>query len=279
MEWKIGEIRQINGEWYQCINPKRYGCSYCDLQNKCMDIDKGKLVTCHARYRSDRKSVVFRKLEKVGEPFERNEYMYQEYKTYTYPLLMSGDAKIPTDNGFAVIIKQNQEDMEEKKVKISKEDATYLLNELHYILDERLNGEGSDKVIDNIKQLLDIDTEQSNLKPFNLEEAKKGKLVCTRDGRKVRIICFDAKDNLPIIALITNARGDESLARYKSNGRFTSINDSDCDLMMLTEKKEGWVNIYRGQVYNAFEKAEEARKIAEHGGDNCLKTIKIDWEE
>jgi hypothetical protein len=51
------------------------------------------------------------------------------------------------------------------------------------------------------------------------------------------------------------------------------------DLMMSTERKSGWINIYRGQVYNTFEKAEEARKIAEHGGDNCLKTIKIDWEE
>ena len=32
-----------------------------------------------------------------------------------------------------------------------------------------------------------------NLKPFNLEAAKQGKPVCTRDGRKARIICFDAK--------------------------------------------------------------------------------------
>lgn len=30
-----------------------------------------------------------------------------------------------------------------------------------------------------------------NLRPFDLEAAKAGKPVCTRDGRKVRIICFD----------------------------------------------------------------------------------------
>ena len=29
MEWKIGEIKQINGEWYQCM--KELGCDNCDL--------------------------------------------------------------------------------------------------------------------------------------------------------------------------------------------------------------------------------------------------------
>ena len=41
-----------------------------------------------------------------------------------------------------------------------------------------------------------------NLRPFDLEAAKAGKPVCTRDGRKARIICFDAKCNKPIVALI-----------------------------------------------------------------------------
>lgn len=29
------------------------------------------------------------------------------------------------------------------------------------------------------------------MKPFNLEEAKAGKPVCTRDGRRVEIISFE----------------------------------------------------------------------------------------
>ena len=37
-----------------------------------------------------------------------------------------------------------------------------------------------------------------NLKPFDLQAAKSGKPVCTRDGRKVRIICFDSKSKLPL---------------------------------------------------------------------------------
>lgn len=45
--------------------------------------------------------------------------------------------------------------------------------------------------------------ENNKFKPFDLEQAKAGKPVCTRDGRKARIICFDLKNgNHPIVAAI-----------------------------------------------------------------------------
>ena len=31
------------------------------------------------------------------------------------------------------------------------------------------------------------------MREFSMEEAKAGKAVCTRDGRRVRILCFDLK--------------------------------------------------------------------------------------
>ena len=31
------------------------------------------------------------------------------------------------------------------------------------------------------------------MKPFNLEEAKAGKPICTRDGRRVEIISFETQ--------------------------------------------------------------------------------------
>ncbi len=41
------------------------------------------------------------------------------------------------------------------------------------------------------------------MKPFNLEEAKAGKPVCTRDGRRVEIISFEnPSDNYPILAKV-----------------------------------------------------------------------------
>ena len=35
---------------------------------------------------------------------------------------------------------------------------------------------------------------EKKLKPFDLEAAKAGAKVITRDGRPVRIICFDRKN-------------------------------------------------------------------------------------
>lgn len=49
-----------------------------------------------------------------------------------------------------------------------------------------------------------METKENNkYKPFDLEQAKAGKPVYTRDGHKARIICFDAKlENYSIIALV-----------------------------------------------------------------------------
>lgn len=69
MERKVGEIFEYNGEWYQCVEqPKQHDCAtVCELCSfnvigNC-DLDK-----CSGTYRSDSKSVIFKKLEKVGEP-------------------------------------------------------------------------------------------------------------------------------------------------------------------------------------------------------------------
>ena len=119
----------------------------------------------------------------------------------------------------------------------------------------------------------------SNLKPFSLEAAKAGKPVCTRDGRKARIICFDVKGSMyPIIALIEESEG-EKLCSYMPNGR-SYKNEKECidNLMMLPEKKEGWANIYRSQIYDTLERATEAYKRT-CNDDNYLQTIKIEYEE
>lgn len=56
-----------------------------------------------------------------------------------------------------------------------------------------------DEIFVEIKQNKeDMKEKKLNLRPFDLEAAKAGKPVYTRDGRKVRIICFDAKCIKPI---------------------------------------------------------------------------------
>ena len=129
-----------------------------------------------------------------------------------------------------------------------------------------------------------FDKEKSNLKPFDLEVARNGAPVCTRDGHKARIICFDAKCDTPIIALITTDNGEEITFDYLIDGTFANSENPDNDLMMLPEKKEGWINIIGksgcdraalGRIYKSREDAVESAK----NNDMYIATVKIVWEE
>ena len=68
MERKTGEIFEVDGNWYQC----REGayCAKCDLRNIICQRDTSifPFKACSANFRTDKKSVIFKKLEKVGEP-------------------------------------------------------------------------------------------------------------------------------------------------------------------------------------------------------------------
>ena len=112
------------------------------------------------------------------------------------------------------------------------------------------------------------------LKEFDLEAAKTGKPVCTRDGRKARIICFDRDWDMHIVALVTDPLG-ESVHYYLSNGKVDFDKQNDEDLMMLPEKKEGWVNVYKERIYSTKEEAIEAT----YDGVTYVDTVKISWEE
>ena len=212
MERKVGEIFEYNGEWYQCIHTKSLGCENCDLATKsdihCSDVFeiRGECLSC---YRKDGKSVIFKKLEKVGEPEIINGKKVQSivtgYVGCAFCIFKKGGACLSggtcknRGTRIYVEIKQNKEDMEEKKL---------------------------------------------NLKPFDLEAAKAGKPVCTRDGRKARIISFDRHgEDCPIIALVVDSKNAEceEVIDYTLDGICNEniINHNKYDLMMLPQKKEG----------------------------------------
>lgn len=120
------------------------------------------------------------------------------------------------------------------------------------------------------------------MKPFDLELAKAGHPVCTRDGRKVRIICFDKKDeDFPIIALL-DFGNYESIATYTLEGRFMVREESNNDLFMAPNRKEGWINICsygdnRNACFGIYNTKEEA--LSHKISDEYVDTIKIEWEE
>ena len=77
------------------------------------------------------------------------------------------------------------------------------------------------------------------MKEFNLNEYLKdtSQKVVTRDERKVRIICTDANNEFPIIALITND-DKEVLMDYNNNGKVSPDEITDLDLFFAPEKKD-----------------------------------------
>lgn len=211
MEHKIGEIFELGGEWYQCVESdgtcngcagEFSHCSFCYGFEECV----GK---------------IFKKLEKVGEPYELNSHLVQKYRFFHNPAIQVNGIcileTINTDKIIEIGIKQTQKDMEDLD-KIKVRDYT------------------------KVEELNVMEENKLNLKPFDIQKAREGKLVCTRDGRKARIICFDGKGDQPIIALV-EAKGNkdaliEKVERYFINGHSVfEVRETNNDLMMLPEKK------------------------------------------
>ena len=127
------------------------------------------------------------------------------------------------------------------------------------------------------------------MKPFNLEEYLKNpsKKMVTRSGYNARIICTDRKDaDYPIIALVSRESIEkESTLYYTKEGRFYVNGLSESDLFFVAERREGWINIYKGADGNSyvgdsyiFKSEENAEKTGMTDKD-YIGAIKIEWEE
>ena len=250
MEWKIGEIFEFEGEWYQCIpDTTDDNCNNCFFQKRCSNITGD----CSSTTRSDGKSVAFKKLEKVGEPFTVGRELCQHYKVFDIDNVC-GDVSWNIHNYKAktilIELKQNKENMEEG-------------NNTKYSNSENIG---------------------KNLKAFDLQAAKSGKHVCTRDGRKAVFLTTLANKNFPVVAIVSCGQ-EENIYQYDING-ICDEHDENLDLMMLPEKKEGWVNVYHG-LNGISERVcgdivsktkEEAIQYAQYD-DSYITTVKISWEE
>ena len=204
MERKIGEIFNYQDNLYQCI--KSITCTNCGFNNKGCLADKHITGDCSSRL--DGASVIFRKLEKVGNPIMVENKSYQKIK-------------VPDSlcNNCAFY------DNFSRNCKLS-----YYIN--HYPAYSCLTNEMFVEIKQNKENM---EEKELNLKEFDLEAAKAGKPVCTRDGRKARIICFDAKYDKPIVALIYDCN-KETVLQYLESGRFFVDQIDKYDLMMFPQK-------------------------------------------
>lgn len=260
MEWKIGEIKQVNGEWYQCVRAI-YACNGCSFRTtRPCDL----MSECSAHNRSDGYSVIYKKLEKVGEPYFNGQYgeVLQEYKYYIPPITSDLRIHIIRLGIVGIELKQNKEDMEEKE----------LDPRMAKVIDE-----ATQKMGEEIGSQIEANINKQRMKPFNLELAKQGKPVCTRDGRKARIICFDLNnDAYPIVVAITNNGEENEIHKYSIDGKICTIcTIKEDDLMMLPEKKEGWIIVSKNATI--YDSLEDAKKSFDSDKELCI--CKVEWEE
>ena len=121
------------------------------------------------------------------------------------------------------------------------------------------------------------------MKPFNLEEylANPSKKIVTRCGLAVtRFLCTDRKHTKPIVACIEDGC-TEVICFYAKDGKVTSNMSTDFDLFFASEKREGWVNVYKSESdwylgASIWQTEEEAKKWV--GAADYATTIKIEWE-
>lgn len=114
MERKIGEIFEYEGEWYQCVEGR--GCKSCGFYEKGQQ--------CKAVYyavgscgtsRSDKRPVLFKKLEKVGAPYPLYGHIVQRYAGITSPFFLPREPYACfnlSNNTIDIEVKQNKQNTE-----------------------------------------------------------------------------------------------------------------------------------------------------------------------
>lgn len=81
------------------------------------------------------------------------------------------------------------------------------------------------------------------MKPFDLEAAKRGDPIVTRDGRKVTFVGHipEAGPTFRVLAFI---EGNDRATTYYECGAYTKINQTSIDLFMGTRKRTVYVNLW-----------------------------------
>ncbi len=78
---------------------------------------------------------------------------------------------------------------------------------------------------------------------FDIEKAKAGAKVETREGRPVRIVCYDKKpEHSPILALV-KYNGTEAPTLYHANGTYYPNCTSQRDLVIVEEVEDVEVDL------------------------------------
>ena len=115
------------------------------------------------------------------------------------------------------------------------------------------------------------------MKPFNLEDALKGKPVCTRDGRSVKIAGHNPDSLSECTALVGWV--EDKLNYWTADGTLHSRCFQDLDLFMVSEKHKitRFMLSYDPDAFG-HETKEEAEKFSRGPGAHLVE-VTLEWED
>ena len=124
------------------------------------------------------------------------------------------------------------------------------------------------------------------LVPFDIEAAKAGAEVFTRDGRTVKILEYNLRGDAPILGVI-HGENIDIVENFTAEGK----NKFDgYDLHLKKVRLSGWVNVFVKEhkerfveevIYNTPEEATCSRLLSITNDDYFIltSTVPISWEE
>lgn len=121
------------------------------------------------------------------------------------------------------------------------------------------------------------------MKKFDLEKAKAGAPIMTKNGRKARIIGERKHPEYPLVVAVRDKDETEEVYLYTTVGRSYIHKKSEEDLLMAPIVHKKYANLYLmvecfydfGRVYDS--KDDALRDIRDDV--KYIKTIEIEWEE
>lgn len=125
------------------------------------------------------------------------------------------------------------------------------------------------------------------MKPFDIEKAKAGAPVQTRNGKPARILAYDFKSSsYPVAAAVEAHLGGESLQCYTDKGYYyDSGKEEELDLVMAPVKRTVWVPLYRSRVCTGnvstggVYATEELARWAAESNEQFIGAFPITFEE
>lgn len=94
------------------------------------------------------------------------------------------------------------------------------------------------------------------MKPFDLEAAKRGEPIITRDGRAVKFIAHVPEASAPF-RVITLPKDGMPLCNWE-DGKYEASDEHGADLFMAPKRRTVWVNLYDGPWLHETESAADA---------------------